>query len=238
MTLNLTIIENNSVDLIRLTEIIKKWSQAKTIPVSISSYSSAEKYFAEHQTHESNAFFIDIQLMGIDGISAAKRLRAENYSGEIIFLTSYKEYVFDGYQVRALNFLIKPAGESSVFPCLNELEKSVKKQYYIFHIKQDLLKIDYKDILSFSSSLHSIDIITQNGHYTQYASLTNILEKLPREFVRVHRSHIVNMAHINKISGNTITLSNHTKVPIGRLYINDIRTAFSEYSMRLDTPIL
>lgn len=96
------------------------------------------------------------------------------------------------------------------------------------------MQIEYRDILSFSSSLHTIVILTCHEHFTQHASLSNILSHLPKQFIRVHRSHIVNMAHIHKISGKTITLSNRKTVPIGRQYLNDVRKAFTEYATRLD----
>ena len=104
----------------------------------------------------------------------------------------------------------------------------------MFRNNQTIVQIEYRDILSFSSFLHNIDILTRNEHFNQNAALSSILSHLPKQFVRVHRSHIVNMAHIHKISGNTITLSNRTTVPIGRQYLNDVRKAFTEYATRLD----
>lgn len=234
MTIDIIIIENEPNELEHLKQSLNNWSLKRPFPISITAYASGEDYFASNTTHKVNLFFLDIQLNGMNGIDIAKRLRVEGYVGEIIFLTSYREYVFDGYQVHALNYLLKPAEELLLYSCLNEIEESLKKSYYVFRNKQEIIQIEYRDIISFSSSLHSIDILTYNEHFTQYATLSTVIGYLPKEFVRVHRSHIVNMAHIHKISGNNITLSNRMKVPIGRQYMNDIRKAFTDYTTRLD----
>lgn len=234
MNINIIIIENEINELEYLKSEVSKWSTEHSIPVSISSYISGESYFLPDRKHSADVYFLDIQLTGMNGMQIAKRLRAEHYTGSIIFLTSYHEFVFEGYEVHALNYLLKPLNIHSLHTCLNEVYSTLIKQYYIFRSNQDIIQIEYKNILLFSTYYHTIDILTSNGNFNQYATLNSILTHLPKEFVRVHRSYIVNMTHIHKISGNTITLSNQIQIPIGRRYLNCIRSAFSEYSMRFN----
>ena len=234
MNLEITIIENNPNELASLTNSLNLWANENNFHISIYSYDSGEAYFSSKSSHRSNLFLLDIQLDGMNGVEIAKQLRSNKYEGEIIFLTSFREYVFDGYQVHALNYLLKPIDHAALYACLNEITESLKTDFYVFRYKQDIIQIAYQDILTFSSSLHNVDILTPNEHFTQYTSLSNVINYLPKQFVRVHRSYIVNLSHIHKISGNVITLSNRTTVPIGRQYINNIRQTFSEYSARFD----
>lgn len=234
MNINIVIIENESNELEHLEIELNKWSIDMSIPISISSYISGEDYFLSDRKHTADLYFLDIQLDGMNGMDIAKRLRSEYYTGEIIFLTSYREFVFEGYQVHALNYLLKPLDVCTLRLCLNEIADTLSKKYYIFRNKQEIIQIEYRNILLFSSYLHNVEILTDYGNFNQYATLNNIIAHLPKEFVRVHRSYIINMTHIHKISGNIITLSNHSEVPIGRKYLNSIRTAFSEYSTRFE----
>ena len=234
MTIDVTIIENEPEEINHLQDALNAWSKENTFPLSITTYMSGEDYFASNSSHTSDLFFLDIQLSGMNGMDIAQKLRDSDYTGEIIFLTSFREYVFNGYQVHALNYLLKPPSVPLLHSCLNEVAESLKSNYYVFRYKQEIIQIEYKDILCLSSFLHSIDIVTHDEHFTQYATLNAVLNCLPKQFVRVHRSHIVNMVHIHKLSGNIITLSNRTTVPIGRQYLNDVRNAFSEYSTRFD----
>ena len=166
--------------------------------------------------------------------SLAKRLRKEGYIGPIIFLTAFREYVFHGYEVHALNYLLKPVKEEPLFLCPNEIANDISKSSYLYRNKQDIISIPYKEIITFSSSLHYIDILTVSDHYCQYATLNNIIEYLPQEFIRIHKSCIVNMAHIYKVTGSTIVLSNHMTTQIGRSYMKSVIAAFTAYSMRFD----
>ena len=237
MTINITIIENDLNELEQLRQALDIWSENTSTPLAINAYSSGEDYFSANAIHTSNIFFLDIQLDKMNGMDIAKQIRQDGYTGEIIFLTSFREYVFGGYKVHALNYLLKPLETQALYSCLNEIKESLQTTYYVFRNNQEIVQIEYRDILSFSSFLHNVDILTANEHFNQNATLSSILSHLPKQFIRVHRSHIVNMAHIHKIAGNTITLSNRTVVPIGRQYLNDVRKSFAAYATRMDSPM-
>lgn len=234
LNINITIIEDQIDELEKLQIELTKWSKDFDFSIHMDSYFSGETYFSSHQNHISDIFFLDIQLEEMNGLEIARKLRAENYNGTILFLTSFREYVFEGYQVHALNYLLKPVQQSTLYPCMNEIAKQMLGNYYIFRNKQDIIQIPYHKILAFSSNLHYVDILTVSQIFYQYTTLNSIIKHLPEEFIRVHRSYIVNMSHIHKITKNTIVLSNNTKVQIGRQYLNNVRTAFSDYSIRFD----
>ena len=81
-----------------------------------------------------------------------------------------------------------------------------------------------------------MDILTVNGKcYEQMSSLNKIIEHLPSEFIRTHRSYIVNMAHIYRITSGTIELSNHLTTKIARSYSKEVINAFAKYTTRFDT---
>ena len=173
-------------------------------------------------------------MKGMTGLDVAKKLREEGYQGSVIFLTAFREYVFHGYEVHAMNYLLKPVKEYPLFLCLDEIAKDLYGSSYLYRNKQEIIRIPYKDILSFSSSMHYVDILTVSEHFCQYTTLNSIIEYLPQEFIRTHKSCIVNMAHIYKISGSTIVLSNHMTTRIGRSYMKSVVAAFTAYSTRFD----
>lgn len=71
--------------------------------------------------------------------------------------------------------------------------------------------------------------------YEQMSTLNKIIVHLPSEFIRTHRSYIVNMAHIYRITSGTIELSNHLTTQIARSYSKDVISAFAKYTTRFDT---
>jgi DNA-binding LytR/AlgR family response regulator len=237
MKLTISILEDQPTEVKHLKAILHKWRLQTNCELAISQFSSGEDFFKEnditsYQTF--SVFFLDIQMKKMSGLEVAKKLRKEGYQGPIIFLTAFREYVFHGYEVHAMNYLLKPVKEAPLFLCLDEIAKNLSASSYLYRNKQDIISIPYKDILSFSSSFHYIDILTVSEHFCQYTTLNNIIKHLPLEFIRIHKSCIVNMAHIYKISGSTIVLSNHMTTQIGRSYTKSIAAAFAAYSTRFD----
>lgn len=111
MKMKITILEDSVIEAERLRSGIWKYGQQYDWDIGIDEYKSGEDYFLHNpdcQSIQSSAFFLDIQMGEMNGIDVAKRLRASGYKGIIVFLTAFREYVFHGYEVRALNYLLKP----------------------------------------------------------------------------------------------------------------------------------
>lgn len=238
MKMKITILEDAMPEAERLKNGIIKYGQKYDWDIEIEEYKSGEEYFSDNPNSHSiqaSAFFLDIQMGEMNGIDVAKRLRASGYKGMIVFLTAFREYVFRGYEVRALNYLLKPVKENTLFLCLNEIAKELSDNTYIYRNKQEIVSIPYMDILTFSSRLHYVDILTVNGKcYEQMSTLNKVIVHLPSEFIRTHRSYIVNMAHIYRITSGTIELSNHMTIHISRSYSKDVIRSFAKYTTRFD----
>ncbi len=236
MKLVITILEDSSTDRDQLSVVLNSWSLDRNFEIEARYFDSGEDFLnlTEFSSTDSHLFILDIQLNKVSGLDIAKRLRSSGYSGQIIFLTAFREYVFHGYEVHALNFLLKPIDKNALYLCLDEIADTLIGHAYLYRSKQETMNIPYKSILCFSSSLHSVNIMTVDKLYYQYASLNSIIGHLPREFIRVHKCYVVNMAHIYKICGNTITLSNQMKVQIGPSYLKQVYADFATYSSRFD----
>lgn len=237
MAIRVSILEDQIIEAEYLKSNLYQWSTQNKCELKILEYQSGEEFFKQTDTkeyHLFSVFFLDIQMKGMNGLDVAKKLRKEGYKGAIIFLTAFREYVFHGYEVQAMNYLLKPVKWKQLFLCMDEIVRDLSGSSYLYRNKQEIVRIPYRDILSFSSSLHYIDIVTVSEHYCQYATLNNIIKYLPQEFIRTHRSCIVNMAHIYKISKSTIVLSNHMTTQIGRSYLKSVVAAFTAYSTRFD----
>lgn len=233
--MKIIILEDLAPEAAFLKRHLADWSDLNKIDLEIEEYSSGEEFFRLNPVITSSistVFFLDIQMGGMNGIKVARQLRAEGYHGPLIFLTAFREYVFEGYDVHAMNYLLKPVQREPLFLCLDEIATSLSGNAYLYRNKQDIVRIPYAEILTFTASLHYVDILTTSGVFCQYSNLNQILEHLPKEFIRVHRSCIVNMAHIHQITGSTIILSNHMSTVIGKTYLKKVTEAFINYSTR------
>lgn len=234
MTLKITIIEDQPKDLEDLLAALNIWRKKNDAPLQIEYFCSGENYFASHTTDESNLFILDIQLHGMTGLDVSHKLRERGYEGNILFLTSFKEYVFNGYHVRALNYLLKPVSQNALEKCLDDVYRQLLGDCFIYRHANQIIQIPYKDIICILVTKHYTDITTSKQIYSCRLPLNQILSVLPKDFIRCHRSSIINMRHIRKIDKTTITLSNKSNMQISRNYLDSVRHEYANFSMRLD----
>lgn len=236
MELNITILEDEEIYSKQLMKLLKKWGDENHITISIHHFFNGES-FLEYSYCEDELFFLDIDLKTMNGMDIAKQLRKDGFQGVIIFLTAFSEYVFEGYNVHALNYLLKPLDYEKLKKCLQPVIKDMENSFHIFKSKTTTIKIPYNKILAFTSFRHYVDIITQfTGSpenccaktYRQKVTLKNLLQQLPSEFIRCHRTVIININKVMTLTSKEVILSDGSIYPVSESYLKNIQDAFSE----------
>lgn len=228
MNINITILEDNQTDFEVLSQILHAWEAENNHTISIQWIPSIDDFKKEITHLDCNILFSDISLNDKDtfsGIDACKLLRKNGFSGTIIITTAFSDYVFEGYDVQALQYLLKPISKEKLFVCLNRYTSLYEEKWY-FHQKGKMLKkIQYYDIVYIEKNLHDMNIYTQSDRFSERISLNEIEKKLPSYFVRIHKSFIVNVHHIQTLNGTELLLDNGQKLSIGRTYLHQIKDA-------------
>lgn len=226
--MNIAILDSELSSINELKFCLSNWSLKHKIPVNITCYKTG-KSLLESNFKAQNIIFLEVKLPDISGIEVAKKLRNSNYEKAIIFLTSYNEYVFEGYYVQALNYLLKPITLANLDDSLNIFLHKEKSLNYIFKTNSMIKKIPYSSIIAFSTEGHYVNIITTKGNYLQKIAFKNLQDKLPIFFIQCHRTLIVNLNHVTKIYKSEIYLANQTSYPISRTYIKKVKDSFINY---------
>lgn len=162
MIINITILEDNESDFITLSDSIKKWAANTGILINIIWLNSYKKFIKSLPTLKCDLFFSDIELNcnnSFTGIDACKQLRESGYTGIIIFLTAFKEYVFDGYDVQAFNYLLKPINYGTINNCLDKFIHLFSREFYYYHKGNDIISIPYNDIMYIEKNGHDVILI-------------------------------------------------------------------------------
>jgi DNA-binding LytR/AlgR family response regulator len=224
------ILENNEKDRLLLQSILNTWAIGKGIPCDTLCFSSGESFLhAKIYIDEISVFFLNIIMDSTTGMDIALFLRKNGFNGEIIFLANTTDYILQSYDVHAFNYILKPIDVSLISKNLDEIYSNSIGPYYLYQHKGDLTLLPYRNIICFISCRHNVDIVTTSNTYTERISFSEIITKLPTCFIQIHRSFIVNMGHISKISHNMIYLSNHMQLNIGRSYIKNVHERFTQF---------
>lgn len=172
-------------------------------------------------SYQYDVYFLDIEMKQLDGLTLAKNLRKKDLNPLIIFLTSYPKYVFDVFDVFAFDFIIKPVTINQFEKVLNKVRTylaAVKKRF-TFSYRKNTFSIPLEQILYIEKSGRKAFIHTKEETYQCNMTLDDIWKQLDYSlFVSIHISCIVNLSYVSTIVRDELTLTNGSKLFIGRNY--------------------
>lgn len=174
--------------------------------------------------------FLDIHMPRLTGFDI---LRPLGYRPKVIFTTAFREFALDSFEFDAVDFLVKPVsferflqavGKVYRFlpppPTVSEVSESGKpvKEYQYFKVDKEMVKINLEDIFWIESIKDYVKINTNSGVLVSYLRMNYLEEKLPADrFVRIHKSYIISLEHIQAVSSTYIRINNY-EIPVGRFY--------------------
>ncbi len=176
------------------------------------------------QNQDVDLLFLDIQMPELSGINVAKIVKPKT---EVIFTTAYSQYAIEGFNLNVLDYLLKPI----TFERFKQAIDKAKEYFQIQHqedtitIKSgyDLHKIRLNDILFIEGSSEYVTFQTTESRIMSYQTLKSLEISLPqRQFMRVHRSFIVNKDKVKALKGKQILIENH-KIPVSETYLENVK---------------
>jgi two-component system, LytTR family, response regulator LytT len=211
--------------------MIQTWADEKGMAVKTVAFSKANSFMqAFEKTSEFDAVLLDIYLPDGNGMEIAKTVRKYNSFIPIAFITKSNEFVFQGYNVWAMHYLIKPVSYPDIALCMDRivaLKKQLIDQTFTFKFEGVMRVLDCKEILYFLSYQHYIQIHSLKGDYRFRENINTLEEKLPEQFTRCNRSTIVNLAHLYSYNAQatckSIILSDGKLIPVSETYAKTIK---------------
>lgn len=176
--------------------------------------------------------FLDIQMPKITGMEFLKSLANPPL---VIFTTAYPQYAVDGFELNAVDYLLKPFSferfwkavvkartlyDSGKAPSLQPI--IVEDDHFFIKTDNKLVKVNYSDILYVEALQNYIAVHTINKKYITYLTFKSVEESLPQNiFLKVHKSYLVSLSKIESIEANEIIIASH-HIPISRNMKEDV----------------
>lgn len=222
--------EQNQIEYI--TSIVTSWSNHKGHSCEIRTFASAEAFLFEYEEDKAyDILLLDVEMKNMNGIELAKRIRKDNNRAEIIFITSHFEFVGEGYEVDALHYLIKPISVEKLTQVLTKAAEklSVEPPSVVISCESETVKLYESDILYVESFLHYIVIHTKDNEYKIKENISVFENKVSDVFYRIHRSYLVSLKYITRISRTSVNIGN-TELPLSSGKYDNINRAFIEHN--------
>ena len=195
--------------------------------VLVKSCKNALEALTISQQEKIDLFFLDINMPEVSGLSLAKLV---GNASKVIFTTAYRDYAVDGFDLKAVDYLLKPIGFDRFLTAVNTFlgansgannqtsQVSPSSEFFFVRSDRKMVKINLNEILYIESLSDYLKIITDNGTVVTRETITNIQEKLPEDlFLRIHRSFIVSLNKIDSYTNEFVEI-NKKAIPISRSY--------------------
>ena len=162
--------------------------------------------------------FLDIEMPGLSGMEAAEAIRAFDREVLLAFVTGYTDYVYDGYAVGAVGYLVKPVSEEKLSSLLDRAAAALEQRapaVYTLRNAQGMFKIPLREILYAASDRRQVTLTTSRGDYTFYGKLDDVAAQLGAGFVRIHQRYLVNARAVSAVVGASVQVG-EARLPISR----------------------
>lgn len=203
------------------------------IDYHISEFASGEELIAGLGKADCQILFLDIEMKGIDGVETARRLRETKQQLEIIFVTSYADFVFQGYEVRALNYILKPYEPEKIAAVLHTALEALDveaEKYYVIDQRGGSIRVPLSSVKYFSSDRRTVHAVTTDREYTFYEKLSDLETELPGTFVRIHNRYLVHLKYLEEVRQNTAVVDGE-ELPVSRSCKSGLSIAFAKYML-------
>ena len=196
--------------------------------------------------HPVDLLFLDIQMPQLLGTNFIRTLKNPP---KVIFTTAYRKYAVEGFELDAVDYLLKPISFERFLKAVNkvlqlnissaqamstsattEKQNGESNSFLYFRAERKMVKVFFRDILYVEGLKDYIRIVTDNKTIVTKYVLSTLEEMLPaNEFLRIHKSYIVAVYKIDSYNADTIHIAKH-ELPIGRLYKFDVNRALNASS--------
>ena len=232
MVYRVAIVDDSSIDAEYVQSMLNAWTQARQAGVQAQRFASAENFLFRYAEDKAwDILLLDIEMGVMDGVSLAKKIRQDNESVQIVFITGFADYISEGYEVSALHYLMKPVKQEKLFAVLDRAVAAMKKteRVILLPMNGEMLRISVSQVQYVEAFSHAVAIATQTDTIQVKMPISEIEKMLGEGFVRCHRSYLVGLKHISRISKSEVILDSGKVLPLSRGAAAIVHKAFISY---------
>ena len=228
----LAICDDSKPDADYVSLLAQQWARERGIALQISVYPSAEAFLFGYEEDKSfDILLLDIEMGEMDGITLAKGIRKENERLQIVFVTGFSDFMAEGYEVSALHYLMKPVAVDKLSLVLDRAIKNLQKaqKTVVIDAGGEKLRLPVDQIFYVEAFAHHTMFVLEDRQLQVNRAISEVEKILTRDMVRCHRSYLVGLRHIDRITKDCVILDNGTELPLSRGCYATVNQAFLNY---------
>jgi len=215
-------------------EVIKKYMENFDNIELVASCGNAIEAFQVLRQKHIDLMFLDIQMPALKGTDF---LRSLNKPPAVVFTTAYSEYALDGFDLDAVDYLVKPIAFDRFLKAIDKVfkryenksgislsaEPAIDKDIFLYlKVERKNVKVNVDDILWIESLKDYVKVVLSDKVYITKQKISVLEELLPEWFLRIHRSFIISIPKVSSFYSDSIEIGGKT-LPVGRNYKNEVQ---------------
>lgn len=224
----LAVCDDQAEELGILTNLLDRWQNEHRAAFRYKAFRSAAELLDTAAGEAFTLYLLDVMMPGTDGLAAAREIRGFDDAADIVFLTSSPDFAYASYGVRALDYLLKPVRAEKLFPILNwlALREQKPREGLTLRCGASLIRIPFSQLAYVEvNGKHLYFNLTDGSAQEAFGTLKEyepmLLER--PEFMRTHRSYIVNMLQVAELSSAGIRTFSGKRLPVSRLLYSQVQ---------------
>ena len=220
--MHIAVCDDQAEELEALLTLLRVWQEDRRAAVRWHSFRSAGELLDAARHERFTLYLLDVMMPGTDGMEAAREIRTFDAAADIVFLTSSPGFAYESYGVRALEYLLKPISGKLLFPVLDRLSLREQRPQDGLTLKAGatLVRVPFSQLAYVEVSGKHLYFNMTDGQVREVVGSLKDYEPLlltRPEFMRIHRSYIVNMLQIDELSPAGVHTFSGVSLPVSRL---------------------
>lgn len=215
----------------QLTQYIQQFAADSGVKLDPIPFSSGDSILRDYAMNYDIIIF-DIDMPGTNGMDTARRIREMDQNVTIIFMTNIAQYAINGYEVDAVDYIIKPIGYYDFSMKFHRtVSKAMQKVDHILKIEtaEGIYRVRMAAILYAEVQSHYLYFYTRKRTYRARGNIQDTRDELEQYgFVQTHRSYIINLRYVEKVKSNEVIVAG-VSIPVGRVYRDEVRQRYMQY---------
>lgn len=240
--MRVAVCDDDEREINHLSELITEYQLSRGVSLDCHFFHNSVDFLCDVKGGEYDLVLLDVVMPGISGIKAAQELREKDKNVKLIFISLSPEFAVESYSVDAYHYLLKPVDANALFSLLDKAGKELstqEEQGFVLKNREGVVRlsfaeIEFVEVINKKVSFHLTDGVIREVT----AALADIEGELltRQEFIKTHRSYIVNLNCVQSIGVNCAVTKRGHSIPVSRQRHNQVQNAYMNFLNRTVTP--
>lgn len=232
--IRIAVVDDNPVYINEIKDIIVRYYNEKNIAIKLQCYDKSELLlFDLGEEIKYDIYILDIEMPNFNGIQLAEKIRRDDQTSPIIFITSHLKYSLIGYEYNVFRYIPKSMISLKLVAALDDLVSTfdnLDEKFYLISNSSRYEKVSFNEIYYIYKDGKNSMMVCNDKTSRVRKSLKDVFVELDQErFLFIERGYIVNISHVIKLEANDVYMRDGEILHVGRLYAQDVKLKIFTY---------